>query len=933
MSKLRSAEQREHGQRGRWWLAIAGSGVLGVGLCLVAATPAGAATATVNNQSQLQSALPDTTNDTVVLGANISITDGSNVVVSSSLAKTLDLNGHSLSISSVGSDDAAVELTGAASLTIKDSVGGGSLTATGGSNGAGIGGSNTEGGGALSLQSGLVTATGGTEAAGVGGGAGGNGGSVTVSGGLLTATGGADGAGVGGGKNGAGGSVTTSGAANPSSSELVATAGGHGAGIGGGLGGSGGGTVTMNGGGVTAQGSNGGAGVGGGDGASGATVNVNSGTLFAYGGLNAAGIGGGNSGSGGALTIGADGSVTVRDGGGTSSAVGQGSGGASFGSVNNAGGLVVDSGYTLRIPSGATLNNTNTVFNKGTITGAGTLQNDGTVLNTGSIQNNGDGGAGNLTVANHNYRLDFDVNAGPSATPPSEHVWAQTMFTGNVTLPTVSPPTGGFFLGWYTAASGGTQVTTSTDLAALLGSGPTAKTLFAHYRVPQTITFPIIGDQTFGAPDFAVNATASSGLTVTFTAGPASVCAMASATTVHIVAAGSCTVNANQAGNAEFLAAPQVSRSFQVKTGVITVTATGTQTFGGQATFTPSGSLPSGVTLVGSLSCTGLTGNVIIKPSLTPGNYVIDPLTCGGVSLSGSNASNFHMVLQGGTYAVSKANVVVRATGSQVYQGSATFTPVATTPPNVNLSGSLTCVRVNPSTPIDANLAVGSYTIDSSTCSGLSLTGTQAFGYQIAYLDGSYTVSPQPVVVTATGTMAYGASPSFTPQATPPSGITVTGTLSCTKLTGNIPINAGLGVSTYTIDATSCSGVSLSGAGASNYAIKYANGPFTVTKAHVTIVTHTNSVADANHLHKYTFSSTVTNTEAGTPIAGLKVSVTVAFNGTFKATCAALTNASGVATCSSTYFLLFLSPGHAYTATTLASAKYFAGSGSGKLGQ
>lgn len=933
MSKHRWAE---HGSQrsGARWVTGACALLLGVGLCLVAAPPAGATSTTVTTEAQVENALSDGTNDTVVLGADISMTDGDNVVVSQTLAKTLDLNGHSLSISSVDSDNAAVDVSGTASLTIKDGVGGGSMTVTGGTNGAGIGGGNGVNGASVAVQSGIVTAVGGDDAAGVGGGSGGAGGSVSVSGGLLTANGGTHGAGVGGGKSGAGGNVSTSGVANPSSSELAATGGLHGAGIGGGENGNGLGTLLMAGGGVTAQGGGGAAGVGGGQNGQGGTVTVNQGTLFAYGGSNAAGIGGGSSGDGGSLAIGSDGSVTVRDGGGTASAVGNGSGGLSFGSVSNAGGLVVDTPAALRIPSGATFTNTNTVFNKGTITAgatAGTLTNNGTILNTGTIQNNGDGGAGNVTVSNHNYRLDFDVNGGPSATPPSVHVYATTMLTANVSLPTVSPPSGGIFLGWYTAASGGTQVTTSTDLSGLISPGPSSRTLFAHYRVPQTITFPVIGNQTFGAPDFALNATASSGLPVTFSAGPSTVCTV-SGSTLHIVNAGSCTVNANQAGNASFLPAPQVQRSFQVLAGVFTVTATGSQTFNGQATFTPTGSLPAGVSLVGTLSCTHLTGNVLIKPSLTPGAYTIDSTTCGGVTLAGPNASNYTMVYGNGTFTVNKANVVVQATGSQTYLGSATFTKVVTPPPNVTVSGSLTCVRVNPSTPIDPNLPVGSYTIDSSTCSGLSLTGTQAFGYQIVYTDGPYTVSPKPVVVTATGTAAYGTSPTFTPQATLPSGVSLAGSLTCTKLTGNIPISTTLAVRTYTIDATSCSGLSLTGAGSSNYSIQYANGPFTVTKADIAIDTHTNSTSDAYKVHMYTFTSTVTNANAGTPVAGIRVTIKVKFSSAFSASCNSVTNASGVAVCSSSNSLLFLNINHVYTATTAATVNYNAGTGTGHLG-
>jgi hypothetical protein len=931
MSNCRAMRPDSSRPVARPWLAAGGASVLAAALCLVGAGPAGAASATVGSASDLQAKMADNATDVVQLSADISISDGSNVAVSTALAKTLDLAGHTLSISSVSTNQAALNVPGGANLTI---TGGGSLTATGGASGAGIGGGNAQGAGAVAVQSGTVVANGGSDAAGIGGGSGGNGGTLNVFGGDVTASGGSNGAGVGGGKNGSGGTVATSGIAKPTSNELHATGGPGGAGIGGGLAGSGG-TLNLSGGGVDAHGGSNGAGVGGGDGgASGGTVNASSGSLFAAGGASGAGVGGGRNGSGSALMIGAAGAVTATDGGGTSSAVGQGAGGSGFGSVTNSGGLVIDTGATVRIPSGASFQNSNTVFNKGTITAAataGTLQNDGTILNTGTIQNNGEGGSGNVTVANHSYRLDFDVNGGPSATPGSQHVFAQTMLTGNVALPTVSPPSGGIFLGWYTAASGGSQVTTSTDLSGLLGAGPAHATLFAHYRLPQTINFPIIGDQTFGAPDFSLTATASSGLSVTYSASPTAICTV-SGSTVHLVAAGSCTVFAAQGGNADFLPATSVGRTFQVKNGVVTVTATGFQTYGAQPSFVPTGSLPSGVSLAGTLSCTGLSGGGGIKPSLAPANYTIDPLTCGGISLSGPNASNYTMVFGGGTFAVAKATVVVTATGSQEYQGAATFTPVVTTPPNVTLAGTLSCVRLTGSTPIDPNLAVGSYIIDSTTCSGLTLTGAESPGYQLAYADGGYTVKGKPITVTATGTEGFGGSPTFTPQATLPSGVTLTGTLTCTKLTGNVPISGStLGVTTYTIDATSCSGLSLSGAAASNYRIVYANGPFTVTKAHVAISSHTNSTANASQVHKYIFTSTVTNTDANSPVANIKVTITVKL-GLYTSTCAATTNASGVATCTSGDGNLFLNPGHAFTAATPATANLLAGAGSGTLG-
>ena len=80
----------------------------------------------------------------------------------------------------------------------------------------------------------------------------------------------------------------------------------------------------------------------------------------------------------------------------------------------------------------------------------------------------------------------------------------------------------------------------------------------------QTITFPAIADQVVGAPDFDPGATASSGLPVSYTAGPAGVCSVTATNLVHIVGAGDCTVTASQAGNTWWAPAAPVSQSFTI---------------------------------------------------------------------------------------------------------------------------------------------------------------------------------------------------------------------------------------------------------------------------------------------------------------------------------------------------------------------------------
>lgn len=134
----------------------------------------------------------------------------------------------------------------------------GSLTANGGTDGAGIGGSD-EHDGQVTITGGEITATGGNGAAGIGGGAGdtdavGGDGDVTISGGTITATGGRLGAGIGGGAYGNGTVTVTDG-------NITAKATGrYGAGIGGGYGAKpkpsgtligGNGTVTISGGTIT----------------------------------------------------------------------------------------------------------------------------------------------------------------------------------------------------------------------------------------------------------------------------------------------------------------------------------------------------------------------------------------------------------------------------------------------------------------------------------------------------------------------------------------------------------------------------------------------------------------------------------------------------------------------------------------------------------
>ena len=226
--------------------------------------------------------------------------------------------------------------------------GDGSLTATGGKNGAGIGSSWNHNGGTrnITITGGTVIATGGYGAAGIGGDRGNSAENIKIAGGTVTATGGDGAAGIGGGGSDSGKNITITGGT------VTATGGGGAAGIGGGRQGGSGENITITGGTVTATGVGwkSGAGIGGGGGGSGENITITGGTVTATGGDGAAGIGGGDRGSGKGLTI-AGGTVTATGGDMTA-----GIGGGTRGSGENitiAGGTVTATGGEDGIGGGA----------------------------------------------------------------------------------------------------------------------------------------------------------------------------------------------------------------------------------------------------------------------------------------------------------------------------------------------------------------------------------------------------------------------------------------------------------------------------------------------------------------------------------------------------------------------------------------------------
>jgi hypothetical protein len=122
----------------------------------------------------------------------------------------------------------------------------------------------------------------------------------------------------------------------------------------------------------------------------------------------------------------------------------------------------------------------------------------------------------------------------------------------------------------------------------------------------QTISFTALADKRLDQGPITLTASASSGLSVAFTSATTATCTV-SGSTVTLVNVGTCTINANQAGNANWNAASQVQQSFTVNKGNQTInftsSAPASATVGG-ATYTPTASASSGLTVTFTIDAT-----------------------------------------------------------------------------------------------------------------------------------------------------------------------------------------------------------------------------------------------------------------------------------------------------------------------------------------
>ena len=184
------------------------------------------------------------------------------------------------------------------------------------------------------------------------------------------------------------------------------------------------------------------------------------------------------------------------------------------------------------------------------------------------------------------------------------------------------------------ATPAGAVVTVAADQAgdANYTAAATVDQSFSIAAAGQTISFGTLANQTYGVAPFAVSASASSGLAVTFSIVAGGQYASISGNTITILAATPAgavvTVAADQAGDANYTAAATVDQSFSIAAASQTISfgALANQTYG-VAPFAVSANASSGLAVTFSIVAGGqyasISGDTITILGATPAGAVV----------------------------------------------------------------------------------------------------------------------------------------------------------------------------------------------------------------------------------------------------------------------------------------------------------------------
>ena len=268
-----------------------------------------------------------------------------------------------------------------------------------------------------------------------------------------------------------------------------------------------------------------------------------------------------------------------------------------------------------------------------TITASGTL----TFVTTGNCSIDADQPGDSSYNAAPTVTQSFTVNAVVPGAPTSVNAVASD---ASATVSFSAPvSTGGAAISSYTVTSSpggltasgagspltvsglsnGTGYSFTVSASNIAGTGPASSpSNTVTPKANQTISFNNPGAQSFGSAP-TLTATASSGLTPVFSSNSTGVCTITTTGTLSFVSAGSCSINADQAGDSGYNAAPTVTQSFTVN-AVVPGAPTSVSAVASDASATVSFSAPAstGGAAISSYTVTSSPGGLTASGTGSP---------------------------------------------------------------------------------------------------------------------------------------------------------------------------------------------------------------------------------------------------------------------------------------------------------------------------
>jgi uncharacterized protein YhjY with autotransporter beta-barrel domain len=265
--------------------------------------------------------------------------------------------------------------------------------------------------------------------------------------------------------------------------------------------------------------------------------------------------------------------------------------------------------------------------------------------------------------------------------------------------------------GTPTVAGSFSYIIRATDSQPLTADTPVTTVTIA--KGDQTISFTAPPTTVLSDPSPTLGATTNSPLSISYVSNSTGICTV-SGNTVTLVATGTCSITASQAGDSNWNAASSVTRTFTVAPATLVVTP----------------AAPSSATKVG-----------VAYGQDNPASGGVAPYTyalASGALPAGTSLNASTGTVSGTPTAAGSFTYAIRATDSQ-------GTPVTATGSNVNVTIAKGDQTISFTGPANQQLSAGSPTLSATTTSALTIT-------YVSNSTGVCTVSGNTVTLVATGT-------------------------------------------------------------------------------------------------------------------------------------------------------------------------------------